>query len=227
MVSLNSSSSDKVDACQLPCIIELRLIDKPIAVFPFVELLLTCRTMCLSTDGQVWQLLERFVSRLPDHKNPSGGFSTNVTFVNPDIPIIVNTAFLQHIQIYVRSPGHVNIFQWDLECFFFRHVELNSRFDVMTINEIPFDRPKILTAFSVILHVVCWLWLLRTSPEGLVWDLHSLQVGPASEWILGFHDLYQTIWLNHMRLRKWSVHHSSAWLFPLHWVSEHGLLTRP
>ena len=78
---------------------------------------------------------------------PSGGFSLNcVNFVNPlhepdkfgstsIIPIIVYSAFLQHVQ--VSSPGHVNIFQWNWECFFCRHVELNSRFDKITINMIP------------------------------------------------------------------------------------------
>ena len=39
----------------------------------------------------------------------------------------------------MSSSGHVNVFQWNWECFFFRHLELNSRFDVMMINEIPFD----------------------------------------------------------------------------------------
>ena len=48
-----------------------------------------------------------------------GGFSfNNVHFVNPvdetdkfryiDFPTIVNTSFLQHFQIRVRCPGHVN-----------------------------------------------------------------------------------------------------------------------
>ena len=51
------------------------------------------------------------------------------------------------------SPGRQCI--W--ECFFFRYMELNSRFDVMTTNVIPFDRTKIATGFSVIRYFVCWL----------------------------------------------------------------------
>ena len=69
-------------------------------------------------------------------------FLNNANFVYPvhdsdkftihiDIPIVVNTAFLQHIQIRVRSPGHVNVFQWDWECFLLsaRGVELQVRRD--------------------------------------------------------------------------------------------------
>ena len=41
-------------------------------------------------------------------------------------------------QIRVRSPGHVNKFQWNWGCFFLRHEELNSRFNVRTINEVTF-----------------------------------------------------------------------------------------
>ena len=61
-----------------------------------------------------------------------------------------NMAFLQHIQIRMRGPGRVNIFQWHSECLFFRHVEFNLRFDVMTIDEIPFHLPKDIAGFRVI-----------------------------------------------------------------------------
>ena len=80
-----------------------------------------------------------------------GGFSFNrVNFVTPlqesdtcllesDIPIIVNLCFLQHVQISMSRPGHINVFQRNGECFFFRHTELNSRFNVMTIDEVTLD----------------------------------------------------------------------------------------
>ena len=54
------------------------------------------------------------------------------------------------------GPDHVNIPQWYGECFFLRHVELNSTFDVMTISVIPFDRPKIVAGFSVIISSIGW-----------------------------------------------------------------------
>ena len=83
--------------------------------------------------------------------------------IHIDVPRIVNTAFLQHIQGRMGSPDHVNVFQGNWECVFFRHGELNSRFDVMTISEIPFDRPEISAGFCVISCFVYRLRLLKTS----------------------------------------------------------------
>ena len=53
----------------------------------------------------------------------------------------------------------------ELDVFFFpRHVEQNSRFNVMKINKIHCDRPKkIVAGFSVIFCFVYWLRSLRTS----------------------------------------------------------------
>ena len=50
-----------------------------------------------------------------------------------DFPEIINALLLLDVQIRMSSTGHVNVFQWNKECFFFRHIELNSRFNVMTI----------------------------------------------------------------------------------------------
>ena len=44
-----------------------------------------------------------------------------------NVPIIVCSAFLQHAQRRSSSPDHVNTFQWNWKCFFFRHAERNSR----------------------------------------------------------------------------------------------------
>ena len=60
-------------------------------------------------------------------------------------------------------PDHVNVPQRDSECFFVRHVQLNSRLDVVTIKVIPIDQPKIITGFSVIFSFVCWLRPFRVS----------------------------------------------------------------
>ena len=47
------------------------------------------------------------------------------------------------------SPGHINVFQWDWESFFIRHVELDSRFYEMTINEAPsIDQKSLRTSAS-------------------------------------------------------------------------------
>ena len=39
---------------------------------------------------------------------------------------------------------------WYWQWFFVRHKEFNSWFNVMTMNVIPFDRPKIVAGFTVI-----------------------------------------------------------------------------
>ena len=58
--------------------------------------------------------------------------------------------FLQNIQICKSSSGHVNVFQRNRECFFTRHIELNSRFIVMTVDEVTLDRPEVFPGFSAI-----------------------------------------------------------------------------
>ena len=88
------------------------------------------------------------------------------------------------------SPGHVSKFQWNWKCVFFRHVKMNSRFDVMTINVIPFDRPKIVTRFSIIRDFVCCSRRVRTSSKVSTELFASYRLGPALKWIFGFHDLF-------------------------------------
>ena len=63
--------------------------------------------------------------------------------------VTIYTFFLQHIQICEGGPCHINVFRWNRECFFFRHVELTSRFIVMSIDEVTSDRPEG-TGFSFI-----------------------------------------------------------------------------
>ena len=83
---------------------------------------------------------------MQDDENPSGGFFIVLlwTSVKPvqgsdkfsihiNVPTIVNTAFFHHIEICMCSPRHVNVFQWNRECFFSRYIELTSRLDMMTI----------------------------------------------------------------------------------------------
>ena len=219
MVFLSSPSSDKVDASQLPRIFELWFIDSPLLLF-------------LSL-GCVWDAGRR-------HFRPQWSGLAHVSFwrfftlccelcescpwiwqisSHIDIPIILNTAFLQHIQGRMCPPDHVNVSQWYWARCNFRHMELNSRYDVS-----PSMDQKFIAGFCVIFWFVFWLRLLRTSLKVFLWDLHSLQVGPAWEWIFGLLDLFQTILLLHLRLGTCNVnvHHSSAQLFPLHGVFEHG-----
>ena len=70
--------------------------------------------------------------------------------VRIDIPIVIDTFLLHDVQISASRPCYINAFQWNRECFFLRHVELSSRFIVMTIHEVTLDRPEVCTGFSVI-----------------------------------------------------------------------------
>ena len=70
---------------------------------------------------------------------------------------MVNTVPLQHVHVCMCNSGNVNAFEWDCECFFFRHVDLNSKFIVMTTDEVTLNRPEIGTGISVI----CWFCRLR------------------------------------------------------------------
>ena len=62
-----------------------------------------------------------------------------------DIQIVVDALFLHHVQIIVSGSSYIDILQRDRECFFFRHIQLNSR---MTIDEVTMNRPKISACFN-------------------------------------------------------------------------------
>ena len=101
-------------------------------------------------------------------------------------------------------------------------MELNSRFNVMTINEVPLYRPEVSSGFSVIF-CFCRLRLLRVSLKfslrsSLLTSCSGLRVDSRTPWSL------QTMLLFHVRLEIWSFHHSLALSLPLHWAFEHGFL---
>ena len=53
-----------------------------------------------------------------------------------DIPVIVNCLFLHDVQISMSGPSNINVFYWNKERFFFRHIELYSWFSVMAMDEV-------------------------------------------------------------------------------------------
>ena len=122
-----------------------------------------------------------------------------VEFNNPihvNIPTVVNTAFLQHVQVCMCGPGHVKKCQWDWGCFFFRHAELNSKFDVMTTDEVTLNRLEVGTGFSVIF-CFCRLRPLRVSLKFFPEIFTPNRLFPPRS--LGLRDLLQTILLFHPR----------------------------
>ena len=116
-----------------------------------------------------------------------------------DIPVIVNTFLLQHVQISMRRLCYINVFQWNRECFFIRYVRLNSRFILMTMG------------FSVI----CWFCRLRHSrfalkfsteiitPHGRFppWSGHS--EFEVSSWQFCFTICCWEFWIHHLFV--WSI----------------------
>ena len=107
---------------------------------------------CKHLRDAVWSSLTR-------HSWYHGSLQFSRIFESFFVFFVINTLFLQHVQICRSRPCHVNVFQWHRECFFLWHVDLNSRFIVMTIDEVTLDRPKVGTGFCVI----CGFCRLRLS----------------------------------------------------------------
>ena len=119
------------------------------------------------------------------------------------IPIIINAFLLYHSQIGVSGSCYINVFQWNREWFFFWHMELNSRFIVMTIDEVILNRTKVfqrLQSHLLILSVEDFPVRL----EVLHWDFHSLQFVTTWEWVLGIRNLFRLILLYHLQLGIWT-----------------------
>ena len=105
----------------------------------------------------------------------------------------------------MSRPSNINVFQWNKECFFLRNVELNFRFIVMTIDEVTLSRHG--------LQRHLWILSVETLPihhELLCWNLRSLRLVPALEWVLGIRSLFLTILLFHLRMGK--TNSPSFWL---------------
>ena len=89
------------------------------------------------------------------------------------IPLIVNLLFLHDVQICMCRTCHINVFQWNRECFFLRHVELNSRFIVMTMDEVTLDRPELGASASSVDSVG---WDSSGSPWGSLLESSLLKI---------------------------------------------------
>ena len=94
-----------------------------------------------------------------------------------------------------------------------RRAELEVRHDDDNCSPLFIDQ-RSLRVFCVIFFFVYWLSLVRTSLNST--ELRFFQVGPALKWIFGFHDLFQTILVCHLRSGISNVHNSLALPLPLH-----------
>ena len=120
----------------------------------------------------------------------------------------------------MSRPCNINLFQWNRKCFFLRHVELNPRFLVMTFDEMksPWIDQKSARASASSVVSVGW--------EVLCWNLRSLRLAPALDWIPGIRSLFLTILLYHLQMGRW-IHHLFVWSGSLScWFFEDKYLMR-
>ena len=152
-------------------------------------------------------------------------------FLSIHVPAIFNIFFQQYIQWCMCCPGNVDVLHWNRKSFFFRHVELNSRFIVMTINEISCNRPEVIfqlprhpasslleVRLESVIHLICTenFLVLLLVPDN-----------PGLRWVFSDAVLSQRFWLFYLRLGIWSFHFFAALTLPLHWPFGRGVLTRP
>ena len=92
---------------------------------------------CLSLRGPLTSL-GRFFFQWCKKKNCETFPWNWQTSVQIDIPAVVNTFLLQHVQISMRRSGRANVFQWNRECLY------------TSTREVTLNRPEVGTGFSVI-----------------------------------------------------------------------------
>ena len=157
-----------------------------------------------------------------------GGLSRRLVFPPPGLPTATTSSFpsslgtLQHIHGRKGSPGHVNVFQWNWDCFFFR--AQRAELEVQRDDE-KCDSLRSANNLFGLLRQPLFRLLVGTCPNFLE-ALRFLQVGPALKWIFGFRDLFQTIFTVPAAIGKMKFSPMVLSL-PLHSALEHGFLTRP
>ena len=164
----------KVDASQLSGIVELRLFNRPLLFFSSFSCL--CHPWPHLWPWMIgsWRCLN-FCQPPPWPRKSVWTFFIQNCELRETLPNL-REAFQQHIHCGIRPPDNVSVFQWYWECFFFRHMELNSWVNLMTINVIPCDRPNVVSGFSVIRQRVSWFRPVRLSSQIIVMDVVSFRV---------------------------------------------------
>ena len=174
---------NKVNSAHSSSIVELRLLVSPILVFLDSERLYQS---WVRTSGHTWSGLVVDWTLSISHR------TTKILW---EVSLFNRLNFVNHFQ---ES-------QWNRECFFLRHTELNSRFDVITIDKVTLDRPEVGTGFQRHLLLVLPVETLPNRLEVLRWDLRSLRFFPAWEWVLGIRGLFLTILLYHLLLGEYEL----------------------
>ena len=117
------------------------------------------------------RVLRLFVSLSlpPDHVYPSSGLSfKKMNLVKPvhasdnfcfsiHVPVIIWIFLQRYVKWCMSISGNVDVLQRKRKWFFLRHVQFDSGFHVMAINEIFRNRPKVIFSFRII---QCWVILM-------------------------------------------------------------------
>ena len=154
------------------------------------------------------------VSLLPDHVYPSGGFSFGF-FFSIHVPVIFNLFFQHYVQWRVWCSGNVDVLQRNRKRFFFRHVQFDSWYNVMTINEFFCDRPEVIFSFLIIARRVVFVLVLVRDAPGYKVDVLR-RCSPPKDFYCSICD-----W------EIWSFHFFAALTLPSHWAFWRGVQMRP
>ena len=182
------------------------------------------------------------VSLLPDNVYSSGGLSLNKMNLVKPVHASDNSfspskfrhlqCFLQqYIQGCVRRSGNFDVLLWNKKWFFYRHVQFDSGFHVLTVNRISWDRPEIIFSFRII---ACWVILKRSWRKPFIWFssknflfLSSFRTIPDwggwSQTSISSRDFDCSIcdWEYEVSTFSWAL------TLPLRWAFGRGVLTRP
>ena len=231
---------NEVNTTQISSIVELRFLDSTLLLFLCISTHQTYLSKSQATKCLVWRSFVLLSLPGPrksirwffiQHNESCGACPRICQFsISINVPIIVDIFLQQYIQRCTWSPGHVDIFQWHKKWFFSRHVQFDSVFYVMTINEFSWNRPEVIFSFRII---PCWVVLKWGWRRESVW--FSLKIalffpsvwaipdqGGCSQNLISSREFYRSI-------RDWgkTFHHSWALTLPLRWVFSRRLQMRP
>ena len=190
----------------------------PIAVFLFVELLLTFSTRSVATNDRFLMFFE-FLSAMP-----------RTTCIRLKVFPFNFVNCVKRVHGSDRSPATINVHPVSCSSASSRQcignassfgTEFNSWFNVMTIHVISCVRPRIVSGFTV--HPLACL-MVETRPT-LLEDI-IVMLFASCKVIQIEVDLWKT-WSLPDNSGIWNVHHFSAWGPLSHWVFEREILTRP
>ena len=144
---------------------------------------------------------------------------------------MINLFFQHNIQGCMCVSANVGILQRNKKWFFRRHIQSDSGFHVMTVNEISWDRPEIIFSFRIIL---CWVRLfvgmekrvrLILLEEFLVpLSFRTIPDQSGCSQILIFSKNFDC---SIRDCEYKNGHLSLALTLPLHWAFGRGVQTRP